>query len=202
MWGVIASLVSALALASPAQAVGLTFNWSFNANTNGGSGATLGTVSGTISGLQDNKIYSAGGLDPVTATVLVTPDAQYQGVVFNSVSVGNITVAGGVVTSAGLIFNRSNIDGPNFFSLLELFLGNASSYSIPLLAGPPNAGAYIGAYYLGHGTTGTTVTDGTTFSSAIPVPFDFDPSFGLVALGGIWASRKVIKKIKTSKKSV
>jgi hypothetical protein len=42
----------------------------------------------------------------------------------------------------------------------------------------------------------------TTFSSATPVPFDFDPSFGVVGLGGIWAGRKVIKKIKTAKKSV
>ena len=41
-----------------------------------------------------------------------------------------------------------------------------------------------------------------TATEATPVPFDFDPSFGVVALGGIWAGRKVIKKIKTSKKSV
>jgi hypothetical protein len=50
--------------------------------------------------------------------------------------------------------------------------------------------------------TDPTITGVTTFSSATPVPFDFDPSFGVVALGGIWAGRKVIKKIKTSKKSV
>jgi hypothetical protein len=41
-----------------------------------------------------------------------------------------------------------------------------------------------------------------TATAATPVPFDFDPSFGVVALGGIWAGRKVIKKIKTAKKSV
>jgi hypothetical protein len=33
--------------------------------------------------------------------------------------------------------------------------------------------------------------------AATPVPFDFDPSFGLLALGGAWTVRKMIKKSKS-----
>ncbi len=104
MRGVIASLVSALALASPAQAIGLTFNWSFTATNNFGTGATLGTVSGTISGVQDNTTTSSG----LIATVLDTPDDQYQGVTFNTLTTGYISVVSGSITSFGLQFNGSS----------------------------------------------------------------------------------------------
>ena len=176
MGGVIASLVSALALASPAQAIGLTFNWSFDSTYKGGAATMLGTVSGTISGVQDNATTFSG----IIATVLTTPDGQNQGVTLTSSS-GNITVANGVVTSSTLFID---FDGSPSNTYLGLESGFAEySFDSPF-------------YYL------SDSTGGTTFSSATPVPFDFDPSFGVVALGGIWAGRKVIKKIKTSKKSV
>jgi hypothetical protein len=181
---VIASLVSALALASPAQAIGLTFNWSFNATNNFGTGAQLGLVSGTISGVQDNATTSSG----LIATVLSTPDGQNQGRTFSSLASnggGNITVSGGVITSVGLYFRGSNINSND-----GLILGSGNFY--------PGYNVNDSAYTLETASSATT-----TFSpSATPVPFDFDPSFGVVALGGIWAGRKVIKKIKTSKKSV
>lgn len=173
----IASLVSALAFASPAQALGLTFNWSFNATGNNDTGATLGTVSGTISGLQDNTTHGVGS--GITATVLSTPDRQNEGITFVTPRYGTITVAGGVVTLSDLTFYE-DISG-NSLSLATSFGNytlNSSGYEL------------------------SNITSGTTFSAATPVPFDFDPSFGLVALGGIWAGRKVIKKIKTAKKSV
>lgn len=176
MGGVIASFVSALALASPAQAIGLTFNWSFNADTTRGAAIGTGTVSGTISGVQDNATTTSG----LIATVLSTPDGQNQGRIFSSSFGDGITVAGGVVTSAGLGFSGSDINSDDF-----LFLGSGSFF--------PTYSANS-SYALVGGST--------TFSSATPVPFDFDPSFGVVALGGIWAGRKVIKKIKTSKQSV
>ena len=181
MGGVIASLVSALTLASPAQAIGLTFNWSFIATDNVGTGAGLGTVSGTISGVQDNATTTSG----LIATVLSTPDGQNQGRIFSSNSGDGITVAGGVVTSAGLLFNGSNISSND-----SLILGSGDVYF-------PAYSANNSAYILD-----TTPSATTTFSSATPVPFDFEPSFGVFALGGIWAGRKVIKKIKTAKKSV
>jgi hypothetical protein len=189
MGGVIASLISALAFASPAQA--FTLNWSFDAT----GGTTLGTVSGTISGLQDNTVNTSG----LTATVLVTPDGQYQGLNFNSLTSGSITVASGVVTSAHLQFTGSDRAAPEYFGDELYFSTNYPNY-YPLY--------YIyrsPAYQIFNVTslpTDPTITGVTTFSSATPVPFDFDPSFGVVALGGIWAGRKVIKKIKTSKKSV
>jgi hypothetical protein len=36
-----------------------------------------------------------------------------------------------------------------------------------------------------------------SLTPATPVPFDFDPSFGLLALGGAWTARKMIKKSKS-----
>jgi len=178
---VITSLVSALALASPVQAIGLTFNWSFNATYKAGNAATLGTVSGTISGVQDNT--TSNNNSGLIATVLRTPDGQNQGVSFGGVSLtlGDITVVNGVVTSSVLLFQGSNFGFSHFFHLRT----DNSIYSID----PP-------FYYLAN------FDNGATFSPATPVPFEFDPSFGLVALGGIWAGRKVIKKIKTGKKSV
>jgi hypothetical protein len=179
MGGVIASLVSALALASPAQAIGLTFNWSFNATENFGTPAQLGVVSGTLSGVQDNATTSSG----LIATVLTTPDGQNQGLTFNLVTTGGgITVAGGVVTLSTLGFGGSNLSGSDFLDLQLAF----AEYFI-------NSPIYDLANYN---------QSLVTFSSATPVPFDFDPSFGVVALGGIWAGRKVIKKIAASKKSV
>lgn len=35
---------------------------------------------------------------------------------------------------------------------------------------------------------------GTSTTTATPVPFDFDPTFGLVFLGGAWLVRKGLKK--------
>jgi hypothetical protein len=119
------------------------------------------------------------------ATVLTTPDGKNQGVTFSSVSYGDITVAGGVVTASSLFFAGSNFSGRDNLSL------SFQSTSVS-----------VSEYYIYSSDYNLFVTGGATFSSATPVPFDFDPSFGVVALGGIWAGRKVIKKIKTSKKSV
>ena len=38
--------------------------------------------------------------------------------------------------------------------------------------------------------------------SAVPVPFEFSPAVGILGLGGIYAGRIIIKKLKASKKSV
>ncbi len=40
-----------------------------------------------------------------------------------------------------------------------------------------------------------------TFSdpNATPVPFDFDPSFGVLLLGGAWAGNRALKKFKASR---
>jgi hypothetical protein len=89
-----------------------------------------------------------------------------------------------VVTSAQLSFFDSNISSGD-----ALFLGSGAFF--------PEYNANNSTYFLGTNSSATT-----TFSSATPVPFEFDPSFGVVGLGGIWAGRKVTKKIKTSKKSV
>ena len=182
MGWVIASLVGALALASPAQAIGLTFKWSFDGTNNLGTGTQLGLVSGTISGLQDNTTNTSG----LTATVLTTPDHQYEGLTFNNLEPSHfITVASGVVTSFNLVFIGSSRDPGDNLVFLGTILGSNNQYGIN--SSPP--------YLLGS-------NDNSRTFSPTPVPFDFDPSFGLVALGGIWAGRKVIKKIKTSKKSV
>lgn len=134
----------------------------------------------------------------LTATVLTTPDGRYQGLNFNSIYPGrSITVASGVVTSSNLVFQGSDRNGTNnyvdylWLGLISDYQGNTYTYFNP-------------GYYIDNGNVYTlkTPTGGLTFSAATPVPFEFDPSFGLVALGGIWAGRKVIKKIKTSKKSV
>jgi len=45
-------------------------------------------------------------------------------------------------------------------------------------------------------TTIAGITSSLT-PAATPVPFDFDPSFGLLALGGVWTARKMIKKSKS-----
>ena len=100
-------------------------------------------------------------------------------------SSGSITLASGVVTVSDVVFTGSSLGGSD-----ELYLGLVNDYPDYYL---PSSGGY---------RLSSPPTGGTTFSSASPVPFEFDPSFGVVALGGIWAGRKVIKKIKTSKKSV
>ncbi len=182
--GVIASLVSALALASPAQAIGLTFDWSFTATDNAGLGTQLGLVTGKITGVVDDATTSSG----LTATILSTPDGQNVGRTFTSLGLadgGSISVSAGVISSVGLFFSGSNIDSSDV-----LILGSGSFYYPGYFA---NGGAYL---------LDTDPSATTTFSSATAVPFDFDPSFGVVALGGIWAGRKVIKKIVASKKSV
>jgi len=43
----------------------------------------------------------------------------------------------------------------------------------------------------------TVATNWAIAPAPTAVPFDFDPSFGLLALGGVWAARKMIKKSKS-----
>ena len=107
-------------------------------------------------------------------------------------SSGSITLASGVVTVSDVVFTGSSLGGSD-----ELYLGLVNDYPDYYL---PSSGGY---QLYNDSSPYSPPTGGTTFSSlATPVPFEFDPSFGVVALGGIWAGRKVIKKIKTSKKSV
>jgi hypothetical protein len=75
----------------------------------------------------------------------------------------------------------------------------------------------LGNYIIYNGTNGnlsnfnvndlalsTPVAGGGTLTSlsltpvvATPVPFEFNPSFGILALGGAWAVRKMIQKSKS-----
>jgi len=176
------SLASLSLLVSGVSAQAVTLNWSFNATGNRSTSAQLGTVSGTISGVNDNATTSSG----LTATVLSTPDHQYEGLTFPAVFSGSIQVTNGVVTNSDLIFQSDNRPNSNNDYLYLGLNGVYPDYQIDYQIVPNNTVTYE---LYNDSYPYAPPTGGITFGS-VPEPLNIMGA--LVALGlGTLLKRKL-----------
>jgi len=94
------------------------------------------------------------------------------------------------LTGGGIGFTTTSPTPTNFHlfsSVGDPFSStNLSDYAFTDIVFAYSDGSIIG------GSSASSVS----LTQATPVPFDFDPSFGLLALGGAWTVRKMIKKSK------
>ena len=121
---------------------------------------------------------------------------------------------GGSIVGTSSSAANSTFDSPNGFSVIWTFAGglqltDTTTYTAVLA---PNLNYRLNYYFeINHAYANGALTYGTasdpdadtvfqaTFSSATPVPFDFDPSFGVLLLGGAWAGNRALKKFKASR---
>ena len=129
---------------------------------------TLTGISGTVNGNAIDGLTSVGGADNIF---------QWDGTTNIGVTVNGLRF----ITMGNLAYRLSN--GNNNSGSISDF--NASSLTSE---DEQNANGANGGY-----VTSLSLTP----IAATPVPFDFDPSFGLLALGGVWTARKMIKKSKS-----
>jgi len=189
-----ASLVAFASLLAAIPAHAISLNWQFTPNPAFSStgGEFPYVVKGTIDGLEIGSNSGAG----ITATVTNTPTGQLLGtyifvstpsvVAFIVDTNGNVTFADARFTPTG-IYNGSDP--------LSLYLGGYLGFIHPQLG-------YMGFYNpqlvdsSDYNPDWTNNVGGkTTFSAATPVPFDFSPTPAVVILGGIFAAKKLRKKL-------
>jgi hypothetical protein len=171
-----ASLVGIASLLAAVPAHALSFTWQFTADPTISSSS--GVVKGTIDGLVIGSNSGAG----ITATVTDTPTGQLLGSYSfsNTLDGGDaFTVdAGGNVTFADARFDSAN------GLLLVGNVGNSGGFN------PRLSDKNIFLLSWSNGTGQTTFSGPPT-----AVPFDFSPAPAVVILGGIFAAKKLRKKL-------
>jgi hypothetical protein len=100
------------------------------------------------------------------------------------------------------------LDDTRYWLLVDVTSGNFSWSQNPSGdANPTGISGITDIGYQGSDNNGGTYSANSTLSAfnidvtevATPVPFDFDPSFGVAVLGGGWLLRKHLKKKKSTK---
>ncbi|MCY7334236.1 MAG: hypothetical protein LH649_16620 [Pseudanabaena sp. CAN_BIN31] len=121
---------------------------------------------------------------------------------------GGSIVANGTSTSAIL----STLTGASFdggansvtWSFTGLQLSDTATYTAVLVPRLTYRATNTNPYLDGSFTSGGSVSPAfdtvfqASFSTPTAVPFEFDPSFGVVAIGGLWLGNKAIKKFKAN----
>ncbi|MEI6328243.1 MAG: hypothetical protein WCP16_03350 [Pseudanabaena sp. ELA645] len=167
--------ISSLLAAVPAHAI--SFTWQFTPTLGpAATGGNLNVVKGTIDGLVIGSNSGAG----ITATVTSTPTGQLVGggsYSFESTALGGdaftVDSSGNVIVAdARFSSTTGNV----------LFFGGFGGFS-PVLDDNISIGW-------------VALSGQTTFSSApTAVPFDFSPTPAVLVLGGIFAAKKLRKKL-------
>ncbi len=177
----LAIIASSVAIALPASAI--SFNLSFTTDTdNGGDPLTVNALLATSDSSPTaipNNTYTVTGItgfansNPITGlnNTFGNPDNIFQ---WDGTTIIGLTGQGISFNTASSSINIYNFDTGSIteFNLSSLFATSTN-----------NDGGFV---------TSLSLTPDAT-----PVPFDFDPSFGLLALGGAWTARKMIKKSKS-----
>lgn len=199
--GVVAILASTLAFSPAANAINFTIGNS-SANSNG-TNVNLGqsfrndpSASGSSINLET---WTFSFFDVASQTTALSSVLT----IYTGVGNGGSTVG----TSSNTAFGGGNAVTWTFNGGLSI-IDNVTYSAVlaPNLAIKTNSGLNPNPAYLdGAFTFGSTSfnSDDTvfeaTFSNVTSVPFDFDPSFGVLLLGGAWAGNKALKKFKASR---
>ncbi len=207
MGGVVAILASTLAFSPAADAINLVIG-----------NSVANSVHGTNDGGQSfiNDPSGSGSLINLNTWTFSFADAVNQTTARNSVLTIFTGTGNGILPAVGTSNSAANstFDSPNGFSVIWTFAGglqltDTTTYTAVLA---PNLNYRLNYYFeINHAYANGALTYGTasdpdadtvfqaTFSSATPVPFDFDPSFGVLLLGGAWAGNRALKKFKASR---
>ena len=194
---VVAILASTLAFSPAANAINVTI---------GNSSATSSGVNSNLGQSFINEPLGAGSsinLDTWTFSFfdVASRDTALGSVLTIFTGVGN----GGITVGTSNTVATSSFGGGN--AVTWTFNGGLSiidnvTYSAvlaPTLAIKTNQGGDPypdGAFTFNNGSFSA---DDTVFQATFSVPFEFDPSFGMLLLGGAWAGNRALKKFKASR---
>jgi len=208
---VIALLATTLAVSDSAMAINLTIGNSFqNANVgNAGGGRTIGqsfindptSVPGTSILLNDWTFrINQGSMNPAPLSSAATLNI-YAGTGIGGELKGSATTyttAGSDVNSTAtwtFAGGLSLMDNQTYTAAVISSAGLSFAASNSLVS--PSIDRYANGFVTrssgGNLTTFDTVFS-ANFSEATPVPFDFEPTGGLLVLGGVWLLRRHLKK--------
>ena len=170
----LATVASSVAIALPASAI--SFNLSFTTNNhNAGSSpltvnALLATSDGSPTAIPNNT-YTLTGISGTANGNAITGLSSTFGA-DNIFQWDGTTIIG--LTDGGISFDTTSFS----FNIFNFNTSSISEFDPSSLAALNNNTPYDGG----------SVTS-LSLTPATPVPFDFDPSFGLLALGGAWTVR-------------
>jgi hypothetical protein len=206
MGGVVAILASTLTFSPAADAINLVIDNSLGNSISGSANAGQSFI---------NDPSGSGSLINLNTWTFSFEDAANQTTALSSVltiftGTGNGGVAVGTSNSAAnSTFDQGNsviwtfagglqlTDTTTYSAVLTPFLNYRANFDF---SGNPNP-----AYANGVLTIDAFPIDNSdtvfeaTFSNPTAVPFDFDPSFGVLLLGGAWAGNRALKKFKASR---
>ena len=193
----LATIASSVAVALPASAI--SFNLSYTTDNFIG---TPFTVNALLTTSDSSPTPTAGQTYTIT---------NISGTVNNSIAITGLNNSLDL-GSFGIVNNQFKWDGGSNIALTLRGIGfnTADSNSYGIIFG--GTGFNNGTFYFAdngnnphisldsgfEGSGGNVTASNLSLTpDATPVPFDFDPSFGLLALGGAWTVRKMIKKSKS-----
>ncbi|MEI6429950.1 MAG: hypothetical protein WCO45_16440 [Pseudanabaena sp. ELA607] len=175
----IATIASSVAVALPASAI--SFNFSFT-GVNGLTVNSVLTTSDPSPTATANQTYTVTGISGTVNGNAITGLGSFSpiGSPDNTFRWDGTTNIG--VTGAGISFATDSIQ----FNLNNGASGSISDFN-------PGSISVLDPNFIGTSPTSLSLTP----VAATPVPFEFNPSFGMLALGGAWAVRKMIQKSKS-----
>jgi hypothetical protein len=197
----LATIASSVAIALPASAI--SFNLSFTTDSNFGTPLTVNALLET----SDSSPTATANQTYTITNILGTVNGfAITGLNNSLVSLGNNPANnqfkwdGGnniALTYDGIAFNAADsnsyflsYNGSGFSNGTFYFANNA-------LGGSPESNTHASSDSGFNSGGNVTASNLSLTPDVTPVPFDFDPSFGLLALGGVWTVRKMIKKSKS-----
>jgi hypothetical protein len=186
----LATIASSVAVALPASAI--SFNLSFTTDDDSGNrnpltvNALLTTSDNSPTAIPNNTYTLTGISGTANGRVIIGLGSSSNIPGDNIFRWDGTTIIG--VTINGISFDTPNdVGGLASFTLVNNSTGSISEFN--------PSGLFTLSDGIGEG--GNVISLSLTPVAATPVPFDFDPNFGLLALGGVWAARKMIKKSKS-----
>ncbi len=177
--GTLAALVCFTGIDS---AKALDFNFSFDDTF----GNTSGTVEGTIQGLNDNSTGAASAVLITSFPVGGSFDIGNNAVLWDTVAANLFTVTNGAITAASF---EASATGSDDIFCLSPSTGNFC----------PNS---FNALTLDNSSTFVRNDDGfggATYSAATPVPFETEPTLGILLAAGLFGSRHLYRRHRARK---
>jgi hypothetical protein len=170
-------------------------------NDSTGNGTAIKLYDWTF-GLSQTSISSA-----LTKTLDIYRDTDNSGAFIgtNGTVVGSSTVtslssfAGGNSVTWTFTGGLDLIDNATYYAIIRY--SRSSIGNIFLQKNPSGSDPYLDGLFISGATPGplTDTVFQANFSPPTPVPFEFDPTGGLMVLGGGWLLRRHLKKKKSTK---
>ncbi len=187
-WGWITAFLFGMTGADPANALDFTFSFS---NT---TGNTPGTVEGIIRGLNDNSTGAATSIELTSfPSALGTNNTPTNIVSWDSVSFNSFTVSSGSITNAQFVaFDTTTSPNP-YFCINDACVSTAGNGNNLFTLNDNPGGNFL--------ANNDALLSGIIFTpvASTPVPFEINPTLGLLLVGGLVAGNRLYRKSQTKK---